>query len=118
MDLSVCAGILQSRETQGCEMCPTPPAPILAQYCPPCQSAEQVDSSIALFESTSNLDLLILFTKLQGERVQTYIAFDAALDQLIEQGTIAQYPHLCAEATSIFLVLSKKIRAIKVCFFE
>jgi hypothetical protein len=62
----------------------------------------------------NNLELVNLFTTLQQERVRTYKSFESALSELLNTQRIAEYPHLCAESTSIFSVISQKIILIKV----
>jgi DNA repair REX1-B len=59
------------------------------------------------------ISLMNLFTALQGERVQAHMDYGRALDTLCAEDRVGEYPILCAEATSRFAVISKKIIAIK-----
>ena len=61
----------------------------------------------------NTISLMNLFTALQGERVQAHVDYNQALDMLCKNDRLGEYPILCAEATSRFAVISKKIIAIK-----
>ena len=119
MDFKACAEILQSRHLSSgaCDSC-IQKQPVLCRGPP---TIDPSKTSTDMISSMETLELLNLFTRLQGERVQIYLAFDASLKLLIENSRIAEYPHLCAEVTSNFSVLSKQVIAIKVvsiCGFE
>lgn len=77
----------------------------------PCLAED--DGSLALLKNMETLELLNLFTALQGERVETYSSYNKAIVVLIEEGKVDEYPMLCAETTSIFSVLSRRIIEIK-----
>ena len=66
----------------------------------------------------SNLELLNLSIALQSERIQTYMGYNNALDELINTKTIHEYPHLCTELTSRFSLISQNIIIIKDIFLE
>lgn len=61
----------------------------------------------------ATLELLNLVTALQGERVEAYASYNASIRLLIAQQRVADYPLLCAETTSVFAVLSARIRSIR-----
>lgn len=73
------------------------------------------DESITkeVLRKLSTLELLNLFTALQGERVETYAGFNKAVALLAKESRVDEYPMLCGETTSIFSVLSRRIIEIK-----
>ena len=48
---------------------------------------------------------------------QAHLDYNHALNLLCKENRLGEYPILCAEATSRFAVISKKILVIKVCIF-
>jgi len=73
------------------------------------------DESITkeVLRKLSTLELLNLFTALQGERVETYAGFNKAVALLAKESRVDEYPMLCGETTSVFSVLSRRIIEIK-----
>jgi hypothetical protein len=82
-------------------------------------AANITDAAVALKTKVGDvsimscLELLNLFTALQGERVQTFKEYDRIFNTLVESGNVAQYPALCSEMTSRFSVISNYIIKIK-----
>ena len=79
---------------------------------------ESSTQSKDLLITLTNLELLNLLITLQSERIQTYMGFNSALEELINTKTIHEYPHLCTELTSRFSVISQNIIIIKDIFIE
>ena len=90
-----------------------------------------------ILEQKEMLELLNLFSQLQGERIQVHemwnlfihsfiilfmiitgkqsnVTYDESLKILIAEKKVKDYPYLCAETTSRFSIISSKIIAIKV----
>ena len=77
------------------------------------QQQQSCAESLALLRAMETLELLNILTALQGERVETYAGYNKAIDVLVRDGRVEEYPMLCGETTSIFTVLSRRIIEIK-----
>lgn len=75
-------------------------------------------SSHDVLRAMDALELLNLLTALQGERVETYANYNKAVDVLISEGRVEEYPMLCGETTAIFSVISRRIIDIKEALVE
>ena len=71
------------------------------------------DDMLSKVGDMSVLELLNLFTTLQGDRVQTYRDFDRIFTVLLENAQINRYSALCSEMTCRFSVISKYIIKVK-----
>jgi len=76
------------------------------------------ESSHDVLRAMDALELLNLLTALQGERVETYSNFNKAVDVLVSEGRVEEYPMLCGETTAIFSVISRRIIDIKEALVE
>jgi hypothetical protein len=72
------------------------------------------------YEEMTSLELLNLFTRVQGERVETYKEYNDALIRLLDGPVdsnngdrLIGYPLLCADMTARFSLLSRTVICIK-----
>jgi len=119
MDITKCVEILSQRashnESDGCP-CHTALASLRISDDDAAAAAGGAGGGASHDGQLSDLgtiSLMNLFTALQGERVQAHMDYGRALDTLCAEDRVGEYPILCAEATSRFAVISKKIIAIK-----
>jgi hypothetical protein len=118
MNIEKCVDILNARASQSQDAsggCPCHTS--LASLCIGSTAEEYGSAALGteggLLSGMNTINLMNLFTALQGERVQAHVDYNQALDLLCKEDRLGEYPILCAEATSRFAVISKKIIAIK-----
>ena len=141
MEFTQCVEILNARQQCGhvdCVRCPVAPIPRSGMSISEGPAPSVAATSDELLSSMNSLELVNLFTSLQCERVQVscntsshrlnwkfimywfgvtfqvYLGYNNALQQLVDNDLVDEYPSLCAEITSIFSVLSKQVVSIKV----
>jgi len=80
-------------------------------------SVSSGDPSVSDYKAMSNLDLINLFTAVQGERVRAYRRFDDELHALLYDGEegdrLVEYPTLCTKMTTHFSTLSQQVISVK-----
>ena len=152
MDLSACIRILSTRQKLSSEesndkshtACPCYRNNLTSIICDG-KAIKAFECDSTALTTMTPIELMNLFTTLQGERVQVYShvhsfwfirifvihalkywilpvqaysGFNNGLKVLIADNRLQDYSSLCAEATSIFSVISKQIIHIKVRIFN